>query len=107
MLELPGESQKIDRITEAFAKSYFGQQASSEFHTWDGVHILTFSIIMLNTDLHSPQVKKRMSLEEFVRNNRGINQDKARNIFYINIFIFRVPPPPAPACLASLPLNLF
>jgi Sec7-like guanine-nucleotide exchange factor len=37
---------------------------------------------MLNTDLHSPQVKKRMSLEEFVRNNRGINQDKARNLFF-------------------------
>ena len=37
------------------------------------MHVLTFSIIMLNTDRHSPQVKKRMTLEEFVRNNRGIN----------------------------------
>lgn len=28
---------------------------------------------MLNTDQHSPQVKKRMDKSEFVRNNRGIN----------------------------------
>jgi hypothetical protein len=76
-----GESQKIDRITEAFAKSYFAQQTSTVFHTWDGVHILTFSIIMLNTDLHSPQIKKRMSMDEFIRNNRGINQDKDRNLY--------------------------
>jgi brefeldin A-resistance guanine nucleotide exchange factor 1 len=79
--QLPGESQKIDRITEAFAKSYFAQQRRTVFHTWDGVHILTFSIIMLNTDLHSPQIKKRMSIQEFIRNNRGINQDKDRNLY--------------------------
>ena len=79
--QLPGESQKIDRITEAFARSYFGQQKDTVFHTWDGVHILTFSIIMLNTDLHSRQIKKRMSLDEFIRNNRGINQDKDRSLF--------------------------
>ena len=35
--------------------------------------MLAFAIIMLNTDAHSPQIKKKMSLEEFVRNNRGIN----------------------------------
>jgi hypothetical protein len=77
---LPGESQKIERITEAFAQSFFRQQKSGVFLTWDSVHILTFSVIMLNTDLHSPQVKKRMTLDEFVRNNRGINVDKSRNI---------------------------
>lgn len=30
---------------------------------------------MLNTDQHSPQVKKRMDKDEFVRNNRGINDN--------------------------------
>ena len=29
---------------------------------------------MLNTDLHNPQVKKKMSKEEFLKNNRGINE---------------------------------
>jgi brefeldin A-inhibited guanine nucleotide-exchange protein len=30
---------------------------------------------MLNTDLHNPQVKKRMTKPEFIRNNRGINDN--------------------------------
>ena len=55
--KLPGESQKIERITEAFAQAYFAQQTGGVFLTWDSVHILTFSVIMLNTDLHSPQVR--------------------------------------------------
>ena len=28
---------------------------------------------MLNTDQHTPSVKARMTKQEFVRNNRGIN----------------------------------
>src|SRR4051812_4542281 len=28
---------------------------------------------MLNTDAHSPQVKKRMTKADFLKNNRGIN----------------------------------
>ena len=28
---------------------------------------------MLNVDQHNPQVKKRMSKQEFIKNNRGIN----------------------------------
>jgi hypothetical protein len=28
---------------------------------------------MLHTDLHNPQVKKRMTVDEFVKNNRGID----------------------------------
>eukprot|EP00913_Durusdinium_trenchii_P006788 g6380.t1 len=42
----------------------------------DTIFILAFSIIMLNTDLHNPGVKKKMCLEEFVRNNRGIDTGK-------------------------------
>ena len=35
--------------------------------------MLAFSLIMLNTDLHNPNVKHRMTKAEFIRNNRGIN----------------------------------
>ena len=35
--------------------------------------ILCFSTIMLNTDLHNDGVVKKMSLDDFIRNNRGIN----------------------------------
>ena len=36
--------------------------------------VLSYSVIMLNTDLHNPSIKsdRKMKREEFVRNNRGI-----------------------------------
>lgn len=70
---LPGESQKIQRILEAFSERFYDQQSSEIFVTKDAVFILCYSLIMLNTDLHNPQVKKKMTEEEFIRNNRKIN----------------------------------
>ncbi|KAG0686927.1 GDP/GTP exchange factor for ARF [Pichia californica] len=37
----------------------------------DAMYVLSFSIIMLNTDLHNPNVKKPMTLEDYQRNLRG------------------------------------
>ncbi|XP_047320346.1 ARF guanine-nucleotide exchange factor GNL2 [Impatiens glandulifera] len=73
---LPGESQKIQRILEAFADKYFEQQSSELFANKDTLLILCYSLIMLNTDQHNHQVKKKMTEEEFIRNNRGINNGK-------------------------------
>ncbi|XP_016482977.1 ARF guanine-nucleotide exchange factor GNL2-like [Nicotiana tabacum] len=70
---LPGESQKIQRILEAFAERFFDQQSSEIFSSKDAVFILCYSVIMLNTDQHNPQVKKKMTEDEFIRNNRAIN----------------------------------
>lgn len=39
----------------------------------DTAYVLSYSTIMLNTDAHSPQVKKRMTKADFIKNNRGIN----------------------------------
>ncbi|RHY39265.1 hypothetical protein DYB38_008154, partial [Aphanomyces astaci] len=71
---LPGESQKIDRMMEKFAERYCFQNPGI-FPSADTAFILSFSVIMLQTDLHNPSIpeEKRMSKEGFVRNNRGIN----------------------------------
>uniref|UniRef100_J3LV97 SEC7 domain-containing protein n=1 Tax=Oryza brachyantha TaxID=4533 RepID=J3LV97_ORYBR len=73
---LPGESQKIQRILEAFSERFYEQQTTEVFATKDAAFILCYSLIMLNTDLHNPQVKKKMSEEDFIRNNRAINAGK-------------------------------
>ncbi|XP_074590636.1 ARF guanine-nucleotide exchange factor GNL2 [Curcuma longa] len=70
---LPGESQKIHRIIEAFADQFYEQNSSDIFASKDAVLILSYSLIMLNTDQHNPQVKKKMTEEDFIRNNRAIN----------------------------------
>eukprot|EP00959_Pyramimonas_sp_CCMP1952_P053340 1115893-Pyramimonas_sp.AAC.1 len=47
-----------------------------EFKSAETAYVLAYSVIMLNTDAHNPQVKKKMSKEQFVRNNRGIDDGK-------------------------------
>uniref|UniRef100_A0A7S1XIT6 SEC7 domain-containing protein n=1 Tax=Erythrolobus australicus TaxID=1077150 RepID=A0A7S1XIT6_9RHOD len=69
---LPGEAQKIDRIMEKFASAYCGHNEEA-FANADTGYVLAYSIIMLNTDAHNPQVKNKMTKEGFLRNNRGID----------------------------------
>ncbi|KAJ7168148.1 hypothetical protein C8R43DRAFT_983232 [Mycena crocata] len=71
---LPGESQQIARITETFASIYFAA-GPDEIQNEDAVYVLAYSVIMLNTDLHNPQVRKRMTIEEYRRNLRGVNNN--------------------------------
>lgn len=102
---LPGEAQKIDRLMEKFAARYHElnkKMASSTSHdedkdsstdsktkkstaakiknyyfeSADAVYVLAFSIIMLATDLHSPAIKKKMTKENYINMNRGINDEK-------------------------------
>ncbi|TFK25038.1 Sec7 domain-containing protein [Coprinopsis marcescibilis] len=70
---LPGESQQIARITEVFSSIYFSDSGTEEVKSEDACYVLAYSVIMLNTDLHNPQVRKRMSIEEYQRNLRGVN----------------------------------
>ncbi|KAK1383584.1 ARF guanine-nucleotide exchange factor GNOM-like [Heracleum sosnowskyi] len=70
--KLPGESQKIQRVLEAFAERYY-EQSPHILCDKDAALVLSYSIILLNTDQHNAQVKKKMTEEDFIRNNRRIN----------------------------------
>jgi len=70
---LPGEAQQIARITETFASIYFASEPGrwaydrktysfsdptlAEIKSEDAVYVLAYSVIMLNTDLHNPQIR--------------------------------------------------
>ncbi|KNE73111.1 hypothetical protein AMAG_17261 [Allomyces macrogynus ATCC 38327] len=69
---LPGEAQKIDRILDAWARAYCAANPGT-YRDPTTAFVLAFSVIMLNTDAHNPAVKKKMTLAEFIRNNRGID----------------------------------
>ncbi|XP_071174022.1 brefeldin A-inhibited guanine nucleotide-exchange protein 1-like isoform X5 [Mytilus edulis] len=74
---LPGESQKIDRLMEKFASRYFSCNINNEvFASADTAYVLAYSIIMLTTDLHSSQVRNKMTKEQYIKMNRGINDSK-------------------------------
>lgn len=62
--DLPRETQQIDRVVYQFAKCYAKSAQFSE----DSLYILTFSLIMLNTDKFNPNNKNKMTRFDFVRN---------------------------------------
>ncbi|KAF8380416.1 hypothetical protein HHK36_027902 [Tetracentron sinense] len=72
---LPGEAQKIDRIMEKFAERYCKCNPKT-FTSADTAYVLAYSVILLNTDAHNPMVKNKMSPDDFIRNNRGIDDGK-------------------------------
>lgn len=72
---LPGEAQKIDRFMLKFAERFLLNNPKA-FSNADCAYVLAYSVIMLNTDLHNPQIKKRMTKNEFLKNNRGINDNQ-------------------------------
>ncbi|MBW0475602.1 hypothetical protein O181_015317 [Austropuccinia psidii MF-1] len=72
---LPGESQQIARITEVFASVYVAT-GPTEVKDEDAAYVLSYSVIMLNTDQHNPQNRKKMTLEDYKRNLRGVNGGK-------------------------------
>lgn len=70
---LPGEAQKIDRFMLKFAERYLSGNPNA-FANADTAYVLAYSVIMLNTDQHSAKVKgPRMTVDDFIKNNRGIN----------------------------------
>ncbi|KAH7035768.1 uncharacterized protein B0I36DRAFT_361097 [Microdochium trichocladiopsis] len=70
---LPGEAQKIDRFMLKFANRYVTGNPNA-YANADTAYVLAYSVILLNTDLHSAKMKdKRMTKDDFIKNNRGIN----------------------------------
>jgi len=74
---MPGEAQKIERLMEVFSQRFCvcNPDMAAKLNSTDSVFIMAFAIILLNTDLHTPNLKpeKRMKPEDFVRNLRGID----------------------------------
>ena len=90
---LPGEAQKIDRIISTFSQCYWEDNAGDllkcPFQNQDTVFLVSFAIIMLNTDLHKTHMSKgkspkRMTKTEFMTNLRGVYDgvDKFRDYIY-------------------------
>jgi golgi-specific brefeldin A-resistance guanine nucleotide exchange factor 1 len=73
---LPGESALIERIVTVFSEKYFAAAEPKEIADQDALFVLTYAIIMLNTDQFNPNVKdqNRMKFVDFSKNLRGVNK---------------------------------
>ncbi|KAL4905172.1 hypothetical protein BDW74DRAFT_19938 [Aspergillus multicolor] len=116
---LPGEAQKIDRFMLKFSERYVTQNPNA-FANADTAYVLAYSVILLNTDQHSSKMKgRRMTKEDFIKNNRGINDNQdLPDEYLVSIFdeianneivldtereqaANQAPPAPVPSGLAS------
>ncbi|KAJ5932311.1 hypothetical protein N7516_006800 [Penicillium verrucosum] len=72
---LPGESPLIERIVTTFSEHYVEKVKPDGIADKDALYILTYAIIMLNTELYNRNVKSqnRMTCSGFARNLRGVN----------------------------------
>lgn len=80
-IRIQGEAQKVERLVESFSARYAVCNMDSEWGSYfqepDAIFALAFAIMILNTDLHSENLKHvkrtRMTAEQFVTNLKGIN----------------------------------
>ena len=100
--KLPGEAQRIDRIMTTFSQCYWednaGDHGRCPFHDEDTVFLISFAIIMLNTDLHKTSMfaapagqtvpkqkqRKKMTKQEFLNNLRGVDNSEDLSKDYLS-----------------------
>lgn len=88
---LPGESQQIERIMEKFAEHYVsGENNAKDVADKDAAFILGYAVILLNTDLHSPKIKRHMTIDEFKRNLRKTNNGKDFDPQYLETIYYTI-----------------
>lgn len=65
-------------MVEVFSHQYAqcNPDVVAKLRSADTLFVLAFSVVLLNTDLHTPSVKadKRMKLDDYVRNLRGVDE---------------------------------
>ena len=75
-LPLPKEQGSIYRLLEVFARHYHASNPTL-LDSADQIHILCYSILMLNTDVWNANNKTKMTKEQYVRNTsgQGVSED--------------------------------
>jgi brefeldin A-resistance guanine nucleotide exchange factor 1 len=84
--ELTGEAQQVERQILQFADVYYASNPDhAHLKSSESVFMCAVSIIMLNTDLHNPQMKERnkMSLTQFINNSSyiGLPNDELERLY--------------------------
>lgn len=73
---LPGEAQKIDRLMEKFAERFVSCNPDA-FKSADVGYVLAYSVILLNTDAHNPQVKNKMTKQVLLFSHHDLARPQA------------------------------
>ncbi|KAB5589161.1 Sec7-like domain containing protein [Ceratobasidium theobromae] len=77
-LYLKAETQQVDRILEEFSRRFWDCNRGSVYGSSSIVHAISYSLLLLNTDLHIAELSSHMSKTQFVRNTWAVIQDQIR-----------------------------
>ncbi|OAQ66457.1 Sec7 domain-containing protein [Pochonia chlamydosporia 170] len=67
-LVLRAETQQVDRILVAFSKRWCNCNPNHGFKATDVIHMICYSIMLLNTDLHLADIESKMTRSQFIKN---------------------------------------
>eukprot|EP00005_Dracoamoeba_jomungandri_P009246 CAMPEP_0174272842 /NCGR_PEP_ID=MMETSP0439-20130205/52542_1 /TAXON_ID=0 /ORGANISM="Stereomyxa ramosa, Strain Chinc5" /LENGTH=1663 /DNA_ID=CAMNT_0015363635 /DNA_START=248 /DNA_END=5239 /DNA_ORIENTATION=- len=71
-----GEEKQIDIVMVKFAERYMLDNPDSILPETDVAYKFAYSIMLLFTDLHNPNIPKKMSFEQWKRNNKSIMEEQ-------------------------------
>ena len=82
---LPGEAPLIERIVTEFADKYYSTSNTEDIADRDAIFVLTYAVIMLNTDQHNPNVKNqaRMTYTDFAKNAKAYKPQTESGYAYV------------------------
>ncbi|KAL4941089.1 hypothetical protein BDV06DRAFT_7785 [Aspergillus oleicola] len=84
-VELPKETQQIDRFLQSFADRYH-ECNPGIFASTDQAYFIAFSILILHTDVFNKNNKRKMQKNDYVKNTRGEGvAEDVLECFYENI----------------------
>ena len=84
-VELPKETQQIDRVLQGFADRYHECNPGIYINA-DKAYFISFSIIILHTDVFNKNNKRKMQRHDYVKNSscEGVSED-VLGCFYDNV----------------------
>ncbi|ETI19568.1 hypothetical protein G647_09402 [Cladophialophora carrionii CBS 160.54] len=86
-VELPKETQQIDRLLNGFADRYY-ECNPGIFASTDDAQFVAFSILLLHSDAHNKNNKRKMQKQDYVKNTQHGSVQIASDIlecFYDNV----------------------
>ncbi|EEH40574.2 hypothetical protein PAAG_09027 [Paracoccidioides lutzii Pb01] len=84
-VELPKETQQIDRVLQSFADRYH-ECNPGIYASTDQAYFISFSLLILHTDVFNKNNKRKMQKSDYVRNTQGEGvAEEILECFYENI----------------------
>ncbi|KAL0263193.1 hypothetical protein SLS55_002171 [Diplodia seriata] len=77
-VELPKETQQIDRVLQGFADRYH-ECNPGIFVSPEEAYFISFSIVLLNSDFFNPNNKRKMQKPDYIKNCNGGNASEVND----------------------------